>query len=162
MVQTSEKPTPSYHQFLFGLESLFYNSGIAPSHRRIIGDGSKKGTRLSSLVSVEEIPQIGRVILYMDEHLTEELSLEELAEIVQLSKYQLIRRFREVTGTTPWSYLVGKRIEEAKKLLEGGMPLGQVAAETGFYDQSHLNRVFLDKTGSTPKAYQEKNFANRN
>lgn len=100
--------------------------------------------------------------MYMQEHLSDELSLDEIAEEAHLSKYQLIRRFREETGITPWKYLIGKRVEEARTLLEKGMTPAQTAVETGFYDQSHLNKAFLEETGLTPREYLETNFKNRN
>lgn len=105
---------------------------------------------------------VGQVLVYIEEHFTDSLSLEILAEEAKLSKYQLIRRFREETGSTPWKYLTLRRIEKAKILLEEGMPPGQAAAEAGFYDQSHLSKAFSKETGMSPKEYQEKNFRNRN
>ncbi len=105
---------------------------------------------------------VGKVILYIEEHLSEELSLEELAEKIDLSKYQLIRGFHKEEGTTPWKFLMQKRIDNVKDLLEEGIPPGQAAVESGFYDQSHMNKAFREATGQTPKEYQEKNFRNRN
>lgn len=93
----------------------------------------------------------------MEEHLTEALSLKELA-----GEVQLICRFREAEGTTPWEYFLEKWIDETRELFEHGVPPGEVAAKPGFYDQSHLNKVFKNDTGQTPKEYQEINFGNRN
>ncbi|HKK46051.1 MAG TPA: AraC family transcriptional regulator [Balneolaceae bacterium] len=148
-------------QFLSELEMLLKKSGISTSRRQIQAEINPKESR--GFPSAEEYsPQVGRIIVYLEAHFTEELSLDELAEKVELSKYQLIRRFREEEGTTPWKYIIQQRVEKAKQLLEQGVSPGQVAAETGFYDQSHFSKSFREETGQTPKEYQEENFINRN
>lgn len=157
----SEVNNFTYRAFWYELKVLLNRTGIAPSRIPISAGFNRKEEH--GYPSVEEYsPQVGRIILYLEDHLTEELSLDELAEKVELSKYQLIRRFREEKGTTPWKYVIQQRVEKAKRLLERGTPSGQVAAETGFYDQSHFSKSFRDETGQTPKEYQEENFINRN
>lgn len=151
----------SHQSFLADLRTLLKECGITHSRLPIRADVKKKENKLSPSTE-KSAQQVGRVILHIEERLTEELSLEELAEKAGLSKYQLIRRFREEEGITPWKYLIRKRIDKAKKLLAAGTPPGQVAAETGFYDQSHLNRIFREETGNTPKEYQQQNFINKN
>jgi transcriptional regulator GlxA family with amidase domain len=76
---------------------------------------------------------VGRIIVYIEEHLTEQLSLEKLAEEAQLNKYQLIRLFRKEQDMTPWKFLISKRIDKVKKLLEEGLSPGQAAVEAGFF-----------------------------
>jgi len=150
----------SYRQFLSGLEYLLKDSGIASySLFAMAADNNKKKLDEPSHGASQ---QVGNVIIYIEEHLTEELSLERLAEEASLSKYQLIRRFHDEQGITPWKFLVGKRVDKAKKLLANGLSPGQTAMETGFFDQSHLNKVFKEKTGLTPKEYQENYFINKN
>ncbi|MDR8393767.1 helix-turn-helix domain-containing protein [Aliifodinibius sp. S!AR15-10] len=161
MLDKKTSPSTSYRLFLKSLKSLLTWSGIHHSRQPIVAESEPSKNRIKLPVTVRS-PRVGRVILYMEEHLNEELSLGQLAESVQLSKYQLIRRFRKEMETTPWKYLLTRRIAKAKQLLEQGMSPGQVAIETGFYDQSHLNKVFREKLGRTPKGYQEENFANRN
>lgn len=151
----------SYQSFAKELHDLLKTSGIAPARFPILAGDDKRKNALPPSIG-ETTSQIGRVIIYMDEHLAEELNLDELAGEVNLSKYQLIRRFREEAGTTPWKFLIGKRIERVKRLLEEGISPGQAAVEAGFYDQSHLNKVFREETGITPKEYQEQNFRNKN
>lgn len=150
-----------YPDFIHELNVLLHSNGIFPSRSPILAEFQSKTNRVSQESSKID-QQVGKVILYMDEHLSDELSLENLAEEIGLSKYQLIRRFREEEGTTPWKFLVSRRIERVKELLKEGTPPGQAAMEAGFYDQSHLNKVFREEMGLTPKQYQEKNFKNRN
>ena len=64
-----------------------------------------------------------------------------------------MRVFRKVLGLPPHAYLVQVRITQAKKLLASGMAIAEVAAETGFSDQSHLHRHFKRIVGVTPGQY---------
>lgn len=165
MLTKSRLSALSYRLFLNKLSELLNHSGITLSRLPVLAElcnNSDRDRHACSPSGEKENQQIGRVIIYIDEHLTEELSLEKLAEEVRLSKYQLIRRFREEEGVTPWKYLVEKRIEHAKELLQNGVSPGQAAVESGFYDQSHMNRSFREETGLTPKEYREKNFRNKN
>ncbi len=149
-----------YRSFLSELEALLTSAGIVPLRRPICAKRNPKKSR--SIASGPGSQQLGRVTIYVEEHLTEQLSLELLDEEAQLSKYQLIRRFQNEKEITPWKYVISKRIEKAKQLLEEGQSPGQVAAETCFYDQSHFSKSFRKETGQTPREYQEENIQNRN
>jgi AraC-like DNA-binding protein len=82
-----------------------------------------------------------------------EITLDELAVISQYSKWQVTRDFRALYGTTPYRYVILKRLQKAKALLECGVPLVEVAISCGFADQSHLNRHFKQYFGTTPKVW---------
>lgn len=161
MIDTSRHIDLSYYSFLDELELLLQNAGIFSSRQRILAEANRE-KNWGTPSPKEHSPQIGRVIVYMEEHLADPLNLEELAKEARLSKYQLIRGFRNEKGTTPWKYLIGERIEKAKELLEEGRSPAQVSVETGFYDQAHFSKYFKKETGKTPKVYQEQNFKNRN
>ncbi|WP_234572736.1 helix-turn-helix domain-containing protein [Rhodohalobacter sp. 614A] len=151
----------TYPNFVHHLYSVLFEAGITPhSFSDSSDDENRKEWRLPSDVILKD--KVGKVIIYIEQHLTEDLSLNKLADEIELSKYQLIRGFQKEEGTTPWKFLVHKRIENVKKLLEDGMSPGQAAVESGFYDQSHMNKAFREATGQTPKEYQEKNFKNKN
>jgi AraC-like DNA-binding protein len=90
---------------------------------------------------------------YICEHATEGITLRELANEVGLSRYYLLRVFREEMGMPPYAYLESIRIGKAKKLLETGLPLTQVASELGFSDQSHFTNCFKRFIGVTPGQY---------
>jgi AraC-like DNA-binding protein len=85
--------------------------------------------------------------------LSVDISLDELAAISQYSKWQVTRDFRSLYGTTPYRYITVKRLQKAKKLLELGLPLVQVAIDSGFADQSHFTRQFKQCFGTTPKVW---------
>jgi AraC family transcriptional regulator len=98
--------------------------------------------------------QLKSVIDYIHTYLDQDLSLEELAAIAQLSPYHFCRSFKQSTGFTPYQYLIRHRVEQAKRLLKDGkMGILEVAMACGFSHQSHLNRHFKRLTGMTPKNF---------
>lgn len=97
--------------------------------------------------------QIARAIDYMHAHLDQEISLEMLAQTVNISSSHLRRLFKQATGMAPHQYLINLRVNRAKELLlTGSFCVNEVAAEVGFADQSHLHRHFKRILGVTPKA----------
>jgi AraC-like DNA-binding protein len=81
------------------------------------------------------------------------LPLDEAARILHTDATQLIRAFTRRFSLPPHRYLTGRRVELAKNLLLDGWPTATVAAEAGFYDQSHLNRHFNRMYGTSPARY---------
>lgn len=94
-----------------------------------------------------------KVRTYLEEHATENISLGQLAELVHLSPFYLLRVFRDTVGLPPHSYLTQVRVARARRLISASMPLAEVAAAVGFTDQSHLNRHFKALMGVTPGQY---------
>lgn len=100
--------------------------------------------------------QLRLVMDYINDHLDQELSLDELAAIVQLSAFHFCRSFKRSTGFTPHQYVIRQRVERAKLLLKDGkMGIAEVAVACGFTHQSHLNRHFKRLTGITPKIFSK-------
>jgi AraC family transcriptional regulator len=92
-----------------------------------------------------------RVDELITSELASDLSLAALAESVGLSKPQFVRLFRNTAGTSPHRYVVQRRVERARQLIQSSrLPLIDVAAEVGFASQSHLNRMFHEAYGMTP------------
>jgi transcriptional regulator GlxA family with amidase domain len=83
-----------------------------------------------------------------------DLTVESLAEHAHMSVRGFARAFRREVGVTPHAYLTGRRIAAAKVLLDGDVPLSEVALACGFYDQSHFTRSFKGCTGVTPGQYR--------
>jgi AraC-like DNA-binding protein len=81
-------------------------------------------------------------------------SLSELAALAQLSKFQLLRRFRQAYGMTPFAWLQLQRAERARACIAAGASLADAAAIAGFADQSHMTRVFARQFGFTPGAWR--------
>lgn len=111
-------------------------------------------TSPSSLPSVgHERRAIAQVKDYLHACYAQPISLEQLASMVQLHPFSLIRAFRAQMGLPPHAYLTQVRIGHAKRLLREGVSVAQVALETGFADQSHLTRHFKHHVGVTPGCY---------
>jgi len=81
-----------------------------------------------------------------------DISLARMARESGLSRFQLVRAFSRATGLTPHAYLVQARVHLARRLIGGKMPLAEVAAASGFADQSHMTRCFVRSLGLTPGA----------
>jgi AraC-like DNA-binding protein len=81
-------------------------------------------------------------------------SLERLARELGTHPSHLVRVFRREYGLPPHRYVVGRRLDRARPLLLAGMPIAEVAATTGFHDQSHLTRHFRALLGTTPGAFR--------
>lgn len=90
---------------------------------------------------------------YLHAHYANDISLEELAAIANLSRFHFCRVFRKAMGLSPSTYQTQLRIAQAKKLLVQGMAIATVATMTGFYDQSHFGWHFKRQVGATPGAY---------
>ena len=99
-----------------------------------------------------------RVKNYMEEHLQNKLSLDELAHETDYSRAHFLRMFRAATGKTPHQYLTERRIERAKSMLLEAKKISliDVAAQCGFSSQSHLTRVFRERVGVTPSEFKRK------
>lgn len=96
--------------------------------------------------------QIRQVIDYLQAHLAEDISLDQLAQSINLSPSHLRRLFKQATGLPLHQYLLQLRINRAKDLLlTGSFSVGEVAVAVGFADQSHLHRHFKRVFGVTPK-----------
>ena len=92
-----------------------------------------------------------RICEYMESHLDQRIGLEDLASMAGLSTHHFARAFHQSVGMPPHSYLLSRRLERAERMLrETRLPLAEIAATTGFSDQSHLARHFRRRTGMPP------------
>ncbi len=92
---------------------------------------------------------------YINEHCTEDLSLEEISNIAGFSKYHFTRLFKQFTTTTFYRYLNQKRIEHAQKMLaDPGIPITEVALSSGFQSLSSFIRMFKLINQCTPTEYR--------
>ncbi|MGE4553595.1 MAG: AraC family transcriptional regulator [Desulfovibrionaceae bacterium] len=98
-------------------------------------------------------PAVARATTYLHDHLTDPVSLADLARHTGLGPWTLHRRFRRQTGITPHEYLVTLRVKHAAERLRHGAPPAEAAADAGFCDQSHLNRHFKRLTGLPPATF---------
>jgi AraC-like DNA-binding protein len=98
-----------------------------------------------------------QMVEYLRAHFDSKITLNDLALRFDINPYVLLRQFRKFTGLTPHDYVQAYRVYQARRLIETGVPLAEVAAICGFVDQSHLNRLFRQKLGVTPGQFAPKN-----
>lgn len=96
------------------------------------------------------------VIAYIQEHLTEEISVDILADHCYVSKYYLMRQFKEATGYSIHQYINEKRIQAARRMILSGMPASKACYECGFQDYSTFARRFKTIVGAAPSKLGEK------
>ena len=96
------------------------------------------------------------VLEYIEEHLDGNPSLEQLAAVARLSVYHFARLFKAATGLPPHQYVILRRVERTKQLLQAGtdLSLAEVAAGAGFSDQSQFSHHFKRLVGVTPGQYR--------
>jgi AraC family transcriptional regulator len=95
------------------------------------------------------------VVEYVEDHLDAGVTLKELAAVAKLSPYHFARQFRAATGLPPHQFVIARRVERAKQLLQGGdFPLAQVAARAGFSNQSKFSDHFKRRVGVTPGRFR--------
>lgn len=100
-------------------------------------------------------PLISDVIGYINEHLSERLVLDKLAELFFISKYNLCRQFKKETGFTIIQYINNCRISMACSLLRAESGVKDIGNRVGFANTSHFINVFRKETGVTPRVYQK-------
>ena len=91
-----------------------------------------------------------RIIMYVNGHLTEDISVPKLAEHFYLSTSQFNRVFKQATGAAPWDYITKKRLTAAKELLKNGVSAQEAAENCGFRDYSVFYRAYTKHFGCTP------------
>jgi AraC family transcriptional regulator len=95
------------------------------------------------------------VVEYVEEHLDAGPTLDEMAAVARLSAYHFARQFKSATGLPPHQYIIARRVERAKLLLQGDLPLAEVAACAGFSDQSQFSSHFKRLVGVTPGQFRK-------
>lgn len=99
--------------------------------------------------------RLARVDALIEERLSEDLRLQELADAAALSPFHFARAFKAATGVAPAAYVMRRRLERAQELLARSvLPIAVVALQSGFSSQSHLTRRLKAATGLTPAAFR--------
>jgi AraC family transcriptional regulator len=102
--------------------------------------------------------QARRTIAYIEANLASKMDIDDLANVVALSRSHFSRAFKRSVGLSPMEYVVVRRVERAKTMICGTRePLAEVALACGFADQAHLNRRFRDIVGISPGRWRRSN-----
>lgn len=115
--------------------------------------------RLMRQARASEDAILQRILSYVDENLTEQLTREDIAHNVHFHPAYLSRFFRKKTGLSLSEYIVQKRIAYAKELLSGSeMKVSHIISHLGYDNLSHFTRTFKKMTGCTPQQYRKNKY----
>lgn len=102
--------------------------------------------------------EIQRVLEYIAENVTNNISLEEAAKVANMSSFYLSKLFKKEMGINFVTYISMQKIQEAKKwLLDTDEPIGNIAMELGYNEPNYFSKVFKRIEGMTPTTYRQKN-----
>jgi two-component system response regulator YesN len=94
---------------------------------------------------------------YVQHHLSEPISANEIAKTLYLSRPYLSRKFKEETGDSLTDFILKEKTKEAKRLLRySDKTVAAIGAYLGFSSQSHFSKVFKAQVGLAPGKYREK------
>lgn len=144
-------PTSAGHMLVETL-SLLLAARLASTHSEFVTD--RPPTALRHRLDDD---RLRRVLAYVDEHLAEEITLSDLANVACLSLFHFARAFATAVGMPPHRYITGRRLENAKKQIAAGkVSMSEVAFDCQFSSQSSFGRAFRRATGMTPAEYRRK------
>lgn len=141
----------SYHSSTeYGSDLLAKNSltRVMVELNRAAMNSSVTGTWRSDQV-------VDGVVAYINDHFSEPLSLDDLADRFFISKYHLLRKFDAQVGTTVHRYILQKRLIIAKQQISGGVSPSQASLNCGFGDYANFYRAFRREYGMTPRQYAQ-------
>ncbi|HET7343738.1 MAG TPA: AraC family transcriptional regulator [Methylomirabilota bacterium] len=134
------------------LESLAADGLIVDLARGLLaGEGRGAVAPASRRVDAAAVERARELL---DAERTRVVRSRELEAVTGLTRYDLARQFRIAFGTSPYRYLLMRRLELARELIHRGDALAAVACDAGFADQAHFTRVFRAAFGLTPARYR--------
>jgi len=134
-------------------DPLAADQALHRAWRLIVGRHAEPGPRRAVSTGTAG-SAVARVRDLLEGRFGEAIELADLAAEAGLSRHHLLRLFKRETGLTPHAYLTDCRVRAARRLLAAGTAPAEVAATCGFCDQSHLNRAFKARAGSSPGTYR--------
>jgi AraC-like DNA-binding protein len=109
--------------------------------------------RRASLPRHLDVAAVKRAQEFLDAERTRVVRSAELAAVTGLTRYDLARQFRSLHGTSPYRYLLMRRLDFAREQVARGQALAEIAIGAGFADQAHFSRMFKATYGITPARY---------
>jgi len=122
-----------------------------------VAEGLLEADRSGTVISIPrhlDVAAVRRACQFLDAEKTRVVRSAELEAVTGLTRYDLARQFRLVCGTSPYHYLLMRRLDAARQQLTGLRPLGELARGAGFADQAHFTRMFKAAFGLTPTQYR--------
>ena len=96
---------------------------------------------------------VGEALDYVNTHMTENISVRDIADALNVSQSYLSHAFKKSTGYGLWNYVISKRLVYAQKLLLEGISVTEACYESGFRDYAHFIKSFTKTFGCSPKQY---------
>ena len=128
----------------------------------ILGMMAHLDQQATQLQNEEKINLVQQTVQYMEQHYDEDLTVEQLANMAGMVRWQYSQQFKILTGKKPTDYLAHLRINQAKELLcNSAEPLRKISRQIGFKDESYFSRCFHKLTGNTPREYANIHFHNQ-
>lgn len=150
-----------FQQFL---EQVLHVYSKPSLHRDLLADNNIEALMIHLIHQVssqhdlkETLPDaIQKAVRYMEDHYQEDISLDKLSMITNISKYHFSKEFKRYTGLPPHEYLISLRIRRAKALLKtSDIPASKIARMVGINDVNNFNYHFKKRVGMTPTQYRK-------
>ena len=110
----------------------------------------------ATLYDEKRIGKLKAVLEFLHGHYAEELTLDDLSNVANLSRKYFCKFFKDMTGTTPFQYLTTYRVEKAaRQLLITKLPVTEIALDCGFNDLSYYIKTFKARKGISPNQYRK-------
>ena len=122
-----------FTQFMIYINRIFLRTSSSPDKKTYSSD-----------------TQVEQLLKYINSNLSENLSIDQLANRFFFSKYHMMRKFKEETGYTIHNYIVSKRLLHARSLISQGMPIMKAAQMSGFRDYTTFVRAYKKQFGTVP------------
>lgn len=122
-----------FAQFMVYINRIFLKSSSAPDQKSYSSDS-----------------QVEQLLKYINRNLSENLSIDHLAEKFFFSKYHMMRKFKKETGYTIHNYIISKRLLHARSLITQGTPIMKAAMQSGFQDYTAFVRAYKKQFGTVP------------
>ena len=122
-----------FTQFMIYINRIFLRTSSSPDEKTYSSD-----------------TQVEQLLKYINRNLSENLSIDQLAERFFLSKYHMMRKFKNETGYTIHNYITSKRLLMARSLISQGMPIMKAAQASGFHDYTTFVRAYKKQFGKAP------------
>ena len=119
--------------FMVYINRIFLKSSSAPDQKSYSSDS-----------------QVEQLLKYINRNLSENLSIDHLAEKFFFSKYHMMRKFKKETGYTIHNYIISKRLLHARSLITQGTPVMKAAMQSGFQDYTAFVRAYKKQFGTVP------------
>ena len=122
-----------FTQFMIYINRIFLRTSSSPDKKTYSSD-----------------TQVEQLLKYINRNLSENLSIDQLANRFFFSKYHMMRKFKNETGYTIHNYITSKRLLMARSLISQGMPIMKAAQASGFHDYTTFVRAYKKQFGKAP------------